>query len=360
VHARPKDAIASLSKVYEVARWYFTVFLPTHDKPGQAPPAGLGPTPLSPPIITVIAPSEGERREAETRWTIRWNARPGSPDARIAGVGLELWKGDTRVESIAGGGTRAVRERQSFDWNVPATLKPGDQYRVKVTAWDERGQSGHGYSGAFSILPSAESRVEPPIEHSQKLAQEEGKTPSEPRLPKSLMSKKTSEKPLRKNMSAIVLGVLLFGAGGILALAMITLPPKAFHPNPWISKLCIAVLFSWAHSARFVPFPLSWRIFLMQRLSPCSSAGLHRVTIRNSRFSSADCCCCTSFACVAGASLHNAYALDVSRTNTLTKSMASAIMAWCFTSRCSSPGVQNVRGRAVRNYHKRLRKLKLN
>jgi hypothetical protein len=227
----------SLVLLAVVVRWYFTTFLPTHDKSGPAPSAGLAPTPLPPPIITVIAPSERERREAETRSTIRWKARAGSPDARIAGVGLELWKGDTRVESIAGGGTRAVREKQSFDWNVPATLKPGDQYRVKVTAWGERGLSGHGYSGAFSVLPSAESRREPPIEHSQMLAQEEAKTLGKLRLPKSLRSKKTWEKPLRKNMIAIVLGVVFFGAGAILAIAMIILPPKVFHPDPWISKL---------------------------------------------------------------------------------------------------------------------------
>jgi hypothetical protein len=126
-NATPQDAMVSMSKVYEVAHWYFTTFLPTRDKADPVPPAGPAAAPLFPPNITVIKPSEGEQWEPEARQTIRWKATPGGRDTRIAGVGLELWNGNARVESIAGGGARVVRERQSFDWNVPAILKPGDQ-----------------------------------------------------------------------------------------------------------------------------------------------------------------------------------------------------------------------------------------
>jgi ketosteroid isomerase-like protein len=121
------------------------------------PPRPPAPVPLStqspvgPPTIAVLAPSEGERFDAGTIQRIRWKAMPDGSEPTVEGIELDLWEGATMVERVVGRDRRLPGEQQSFDWTVPAMLNPRSQYRIRVIAWDERGQSAEGFSGVFAV-----------------------------------------------------------------------------------------------------------------------------------------------------------------------------------------------------------------
>jgi ketosteroid isomerase-like protein len=108
-------------------------------------------SPTGPPRIAVLAPSEGERFDTGTIQKIRWKAMPDGSEPTVEGIELELWEGATMVERLVGRDMRLAGERQSFDWTVPATLNPRGQYRIRVIAWHESGQSGEDFSGVFSV-----------------------------------------------------------------------------------------------------------------------------------------------------------------------------------------------------------------
>ena len=126
----------------------------TEDRQSVVPGTLPGPSP--PPTVIVLSPKGGERWETETCHAISWKAIPGNSETKVKRIDLELFKDETMLESIAGEDTRLDGERQSFDWNLPGTLKPGDNYKLKVIAWDDRGQSGHSFSnGGFSVVPKS-------------------------------------------------------------------------------------------------------------------------------------------------------------------------------------------------------------
>jgi hypothetical protein len=122
----------------------------------QSAVPGTLPSASPPPTVIVLSPKGGERWETETCHAISWKAIPGNNENKVKRIDLELFHDETMLESIAGEDTRLDGERQSFDWNLAGTLKPGDNYKIKVIAWDDRGQPGHSFSnGGFSVVPKS-------------------------------------------------------------------------------------------------------------------------------------------------------------------------------------------------------------
>jgi len=83
-----------------------------------------------PPTITVTSPNGGETWSAGSLYQIKWTYT-GNPGAYVK---IELLKGGvlnrtiSTMASIGSGGTA------SFNWTVPSTQTPGNDYTVRVTS----------------------------------------------------------------------------------------------------------------------------------------------------------------------------------------------------------------------------------
>lgn len=99
----------------------------------------------APARVTVLAPEPGDVWEAGESHTIRWTAEP-SGGATLRGIEVQLWRGDSLLRTITERRVDGTATELSYEWTVPASVKPGDNYWIKVVARDTLGHEGAGFS----------------------------------------------------------------------------------------------------------------------------------------------------------------------------------------------------------------------
>ena len=160
------DAVDSLRELSEVVLWYFVNFLPSFGKIADtAEPSLTEPVAVSPPaapLVSVSSPGGAEKWEAGESHEIVWNLVPGGPESKLTAIEIELWKDGAKVDTLAGRDSGLRGDAQSYLWAIPTDAIPGDNYRLKVIAWDSLGQSGHSFSSGFSIVTKAPPTAEAP------------------------------------------------------------------------------------------------------------------------------------------------------------------------------------------------------
>jgi len=94
------------------------------------------------PVITVGSPSGGNTLTAGNTVTLRWS------DNINGDVNIELYKGNTRVQTIA----NVTPSDGAFNWRVPESLAAGTDYRLKIYASGNAAISDFSNSN-ITILP---------------------------------------------------------------------------------------------------------------------------------------------------------------------------------------------------------------
>ena len=85
---------------------------------------------ISPPSLTITAPTGVDVWETGSKQTIRWSFTGNSSSY----VKIELFKGGSVDSTITPGFSIGTNGNGSFTWTIPAAKTPGNDYQIKITS----------------------------------------------------------------------------------------------------------------------------------------------------------------------------------------------------------------------------------
>jgi CRP-like cAMP-binding protein len=115
-----------------------------------------------PPSVLVTSPHNDERLIAGGRCLVQWTAQATS-GREIIRYRVELCRGTKVLSTIAG--EKENLSDNFYLWDIPPDLNLGDEYKVKVTVWDDKGESGVAFSNGNFV-------IQRPVERPLKVEQE--------------------------------------------------------------------------------------------------------------------------------------------------------------------------------------------